>query len=98
MSHKNVYMKVQSTIIYDTQKQKQPLCSSTEEWIKNVAYLFSGILFSHKKVNDHAETQINFENLLSERSHLYEMSRTDRSIETERRGEAAKGEEMRSNS
>lgn len=42
--------------------------------------------------------KINFKNLLRKEAILYEMSRTDRSIETERRGEVAKGEEMRSNS
>ena len=47
---KNIYTAMFNTALFTITKiQKQPQCSSRDKWIRRCAYMYNGILLSHKK-------------------------------------------------
>ena len=40
-THHNLYKNVHSSIIYDSPKQKQPKCLSTDKWINKMWYILT---------------------------------------------------------
>lgn len=68
-THKKVYTNVNSSITHNSQKCKQPKCSTTDERINKMWQVYTMEYYSAiKVVLIHALTQTSLENTLSERS------------------------------
>ena len=105
-SNKNSHRNVHSSTVHNSQKQEmtQIKCPLKDEWTKSVVYTFGGIPFNQKKewsinicnnMDEPWQYYAKWKKPDTKRHilwfHLYEVSRTGKSIETESRLVVAKG-------